>query len=113
MKMILLIDLDDTLITNDMDIFIPAYLQKLGGHLAELYNPGKLIEQLLTATQSMLTNTDPNSTLKERFDRDFYPVLGLDIDEATDQIFDFYNNKFPELKFVTQQIPSAFNLIRR
>jgi len=112
MKMILLIDLDDTLLANDMDIFIPAYLQKLGEYLANLHDPRKLIEQLLTATQSMLTNTDPSSTLKERFDRDFYPVLGLDYDEAASHISDFYNNEFPKLESVTQNIPSAVELIK-
>ncbi len=109
--MILLIDLDDTLIRNDMDIFIPAYLQKLGGHLANIYDPKKLVEQLLIATQSMLTNTDPGSTLKECFDQDFYPVLGLNYDQTTIHINDFYENKFPELESVTEKIASVFDLI--
>jgi len=109
--MILLIDLDDTLLANDMDVFIPAYLQKLGSHLASLYDPPKLIQQLLAATQSMLTNTDPGSTLRELFDKDFYPVLGLDYDTATISINDFYENIFPELEKVTQKIDSAFDLI--
>ena len=113
MTMILLIDLDDTLLINDMDVFIPSYLQKLGAHMAEVHDPKVLIQQLLTATQSMLTNTDPSTTLKENFDRDFYPVLGIDYESTTAHIETFYKDRFPDLISCTQFVPSAKELVSK
>jgi hypothetical protein len=49
-----LIDLDDTLLVNKMDIFLPAYFQKLGEYLADRIDPDQMLTELLNGTQQML-----------------------------------------------------------
>ena len=41
----LLIDLDNTLLGNDMETFIPPYIQKLSAHLANLIPPDQMIPE--------------------------------------------------------------------
>ena len=74
----LLIDLDDTLLENDMMAsFIPAYLQRLGNHLANVAPPDEIINQVMAGTQAMLEDRDPTRTMQQVFADTFYPALGL------------------------------------
>ena len=66
MTLTLLVDLDDTLLTNDMDVFIPVYLKALGEHLSHIVEPEKMVKALLHSTNLMLTNDSPEITLKKK-----------------------------------------------
>ncbi len=112
MNKTLLIDLDDTLIGNNMDRFIPAYLGKLGEHLAAYTPPTKMAQVMLAATQKMFENKQPNRTLKEAFDPHFYPVLGLVESEMRGVLTAFYRDIFPELKASTQPFPQTPGFIK-
>ena len=112
MNLTLLLDLDDTLLSNDMDTFIPAYLQALSDHLAPHIQAKRLAPVMMTATGNMFKNTSPNRTLKEAFDPDFYPVLGISEQEVQQPIDEFYAEIFPTLKSVTRSRPEAVNLIK-
>lgn len=112
MTLTLLLDLDDTLLENSMDVFVPAYLKSLGGAMAQYAEPDHLVAVLLRATQSMLGNTDFRSTLKEAFDQDFYPVLGLELAQVQPIIDAFYREQFPRLSSITRQRPAAIQLIQ-
>lgn len=111
MSLILLLDLDDTLLGNSMGIFIPAYLKELGEHLTQIVNPDKLIPTLLSSTQIMIQNNLPDRTLKEVFDQAFYPSLDVDVDEIQTYIASFYVERFPHLKSLTQFIPHAVEMV--
>lgn len=113
MTLTLLIDLDDTLLTNSMETFVPAYLHKLGEHLTEYADPQEMSKELLAATQSMIKNDSPESTLKETFDRQFYPALGLEYDQVQPAIDDFYRSKFPLLKGLTGFRQEAVELVNQ
>ena len=47
MSLTILLDLDDTLLGNSMDTFLPAYMQALGEYLAPYAPPEKMIPALL------------------------------------------------------------------
>jgi len=111
MTLTLLIDLDDTLLTNSMDIFVPAYVGGLGKFLRDRIEPELLAQTLLSATQKMFENTIPDRTLKETFDRAFYPKLGVTESEMRAPIDQFYLHEFPKIKSITQSRPNAVNLI--
>ena len=53
----LLIDLDDTLLVNSMETFIPAYLTALGKQLADHTPPEQMAKTMMIATQRMFANT--------------------------------------------------------
>jgi hypothetical protein len=57
-----LLDLDDTLLRNDMAGFLPTYLRSLGEALADLVDPGRLAAEVMAGTRDMLINQDPRRT---------------------------------------------------
>ncbi|MFQ6101660.1 MAG: HAD family hydrolase [Anaerolineae bacterium] len=107
----ILFDLDDTLLVNSMDTFIPAYIQALARHVAYLIPPERLISELLRATRAMEANDGTGPTNKEAFAAVFYPALGYDLDELQ-SIFDrFYAEEFSKLRALTRPVPEARPLI--
>ncbi|MGB8252379.1 MAG: HAD family hydrolase [Anaerolineaceae bacterium] len=110
--MILLCDLDGTLLSNSMKNFQPAYLKKLGEHLASQLPPDRMLRELLLGTKEMLENDNPLVTLEEAFDAHFYPQLGVEKQTIIDLILDFYRNEFPSLGYLTRQIPEAIEFIQ-
>jgi FMN phosphatase YigB (HAD superfamily) len=107
----LLLDLDDTLLVNDINTFLPVYLQRLSGQLADLAEPQHLIASLLAATQHMVQNTRPDCTLKEVFDAAFYPALNLEAAPLQPRIAQFYAEVFPSLRELTRPNPGAVTLV--
>ena len=107
MTLTLLIDLDDTLLSNNMDTFIPSYLGALGKHLAPYADPRQLAPVMMAATENMFRNNRPDRTLKEAFDPDFYPKLGITESQVQESIDYFYREIFPTLNTVTQPRPEA------
>jgi FMN phosphatase YigB (HAD superfamily) len=103
----LLIDLDNTLLGNDMETFLPLYLQKLGAHLADLIPPDQMIPQLMSATRKMMDNHDPTSSLEQVFAQHFYPALGISEGKLRDKIDDFYANVFPSIEAITTRYPES------
>jgi FMN phosphatase YigB (HAD superfamily) len=104
---LLLLDLDDTLIGNPMERFVPAYLKGLAGRMASVADPDKLIKVLLEATNHMVADIDPGLTLEEKFDSVFFPGLGLRRSEVQALIDTFYREDFPNLASLTQPFPAA------
>lgn len=110
---LLLFDLDDTLLGNEMNIFIPAYLQGLAKRMAVVADPEKLIKTLLLATRQMVDNSRPDQTLEEKFDAAFYPPLGLIRQEVQTIIDEFYAEDFPKLQELTKFRPEAVQVVQQ
>jgi HAD superfamily hydrolase (TIGR01549 family) len=110
MTLTVLLDLDDTLLINDMADFLPAYLGALGSHL-QGSSPDETIRQVMAATRRMITKRDPGQTLEQTFDASFYPGVGMSKAELADTIRRFYVDKFPELQRVTRPQPGAVELV--
>lgn len=113
MTQTLLVDLDDTLLGNDMGVFLPAYLQALGAHLASYAPPEQLVRVLLASTRQMIQNDRPDRSLKEVFDSEFFPALNLRPEDLEEAIRSFYEQVFPTLQGVTRALPQAVAFIER
>lgn len=111
MTLTLLLDLDDTLLTNGMDTFIPAYLQTLAEDLRDQADPEAMINALLAGTRRMYANEDPTRTLQQAFDARFYPALGLDPTALAPRLARFYAEVFPRLRHLTAPRPAAQRLV--
>ncbi len=110
---LLLFDLDDTLLGNEMNTFVPAYLQALAKRMSQVADPSFLVKTLLSATRQMVENTGPDHTLEEIFDAAFYPPLGVLRHEVQGIIDAFYLEDFPKLQGLTQFKPEAVDVVRQ
>jgi FMN phosphatase YigB (HAD superfamily) len=108
----LLVDLDNTLLGNDMETFLPPYLQKLGAHLADKISPDQMVPELLAGTQKMMENLDPTITLEQVFAQYFFPALGIAEEILRPLIDDFYDNVFPSLKVNATRYPESKQFIQ-
>lgn len=107
-----LFDLDDTLLGNQVDTFVPHYFGLLGEFAAELLPREQFLQALLTCTQMTIQNTDRALTNYAVFWQAFTAHTGLDA-RQTEQFFDrFYQELFPQLQDVVQRRPSARPLIQ-
>lgn len=113
MKLTLLLDLDDTLLVNDINQFLPVYLRHLSGALGHLAPADKLIPALMEATSAMVKNQRPDCRLKEVFDSIFYPALQLNPSDVEEDIASFYSERFPQLQPLTQARPEAVDLVKQ
>jgi FMN phosphatase YigB (HAD superfamily) len=111
MTLTLLLDLDDTLLDSNMDIFIPAYFKKLAAYLGPRFNAQRLVQELLTGTMMMFKNERPDLTLEEIFSNYFYPALGAPRESLEAEINNFYDEVFPSLKELTKPRREAVELV--
>jgi FMN phosphatase YigB (HAD superfamily) len=111
MKLTLLLDLDDTLLENDIFQFLPNYLDALGLHLARFAPPKKIAREVLSATEKSLVAQNVRETLADGFNSRFYPAIGIDKSTLEPEITNFYQNKFPELRFLTKPKRAAVELV--
>ncbi len=112
MSLTLLLDLDNTLLKNDIDSFLPHYLQAFARQVAGQIDPDRFIQALLAGTQAMATNRRPDLTLREAFDAVFFPWLGVDVATFQRIADDFYERIFPTLRGLTQPYPQASALVK-
>jgi FMN phosphatase YigB (HAD superfamily) len=106
-----LFDLDDTLLGNSMDVFLPAYFKALTRHLRNLVPPQRLLNELMRATDAMNAGHHARLTNEEVFASVFYPAM--DPDRATlERAFEgFYAEAFPRLRSLTKRRPEARSLV--
>lgn len=107
----LLLDLDNTLLENHMDRFIPAYMAAVGEYMADRFPPEVFIKHLMQATRAMLLKSDPTRTNKEAFDAVFFPLIQRSPEEMEPLFDDFYATRFPLLRSLTRPNPEARPLI--
>ena len=107
----LLLDLDNTLLRNDMETFVPAYLAALSEHVADHFPKETFIQHLMRATNAMFTNTDTTRTNMEVFDEAFFPAIGRTRRELEPLFDEFYALRFPQLRGLTRPDPAARPLV--
>ncbi len=108
----LLFDLDDTLLGNSLDTFLPAYITSLAAHLADLVPPQTLANELAAGAQAMFTNGGPGRTLEQAFADHFYPAVNLRPEAVKPRIESFYADKFGALRSKTTVIPEARTMMQ-
>jgi HAD superfamily hydrolase (TIGR01549 family) len=107
-----LFDLDDTLLENDMDRFLPPYFA-LCGEFGQQYLPGdEFIRALLTASRAMVKNVDPTTTNNEVFWARFIELTGLDHELVEEGFKNFYRQEFEQLREVTRRTPLAAQVVQ-
>lgn len=107
-----LFDLDDTLLGNHMDTFIPQYFSLLGRY-AEAYLPrDQFLKILMVATQVMVKNTDPTITNRDAFWQSFTEQTGLNAAEMESFFTRFYENQFLQLESVVSRRETAVPLVK-
>jgi FMN phosphatase YigB (HAD superfamily) len=106
-----LLDLDDTLLINDMEVFSPFYFRALLAKMQGVCLPGSFIEALNTGVRAMLQNDGRGLTNAQVFAREFYPKLACPRGDVEPVLDDFYRHEFEDLAPLTAQDPAARRLV--
>jgi FMN phosphatase YigB (HAD superfamily) len=107
----ILLDLDDTLLANPMETFIPAYFQALGAYMAHLVPPERLLQELMRGSRAMEANVGAGITNEEAFAAVFYPALGHERSDLEPVLVQFYAEEYPKLRSLTHPVPEGRPLI--
>ncbi len=102
-----LFDLDNTLLVNNMDAFLPRYFSALGKHVRHLPSGERWIEGLLAATRIVVDTDHPDQTNEEIIWNYMEQALGVDRESAEFTLTDFYTDVFPKIADVTTPVPAA------
>jgi HAD superfamily hydrolase (TIGR01549 family) len=108
----ILFDLDDTLLGNNMETFIPRYFAMLKRYADGMGLEIDLMQELLVCTQATIQNVDPTLTNREVFWGLFAQRTGLDTAELEVSFDRFYREQFPKMHDVTEFRPKAPELIQ-
>jgi FMN phosphatase YigB (HAD superfamily) len=108
----LLLDLDDTLLQNPVDQFVPSYLKLFAAFVSDRMDPKVFSHALLFATDQMIANQDFSRSLQSTFEESFYPPFESQKEELAKTMDDFYSSKYPTLRSFTHPRPEAIALIK-
>ena len=111
MPLTLLLDLDDTLLDTNLEVFVPAYYGALAKFLADFAAPEITLSALSSGVLRMMENRDPSRTLQDVFEAEFYPKLAGKTDALWARIVGFYRDVFPTLGGATRRRPGGRELI--
>ena len=113
MTLTLLLDLDDTLLDNNVDVFLPAYLQSFSEFISPIVDKNKFLKAVLDGTQLMIDNQLPDCTLLEIFQSSFYPSTGIEQDRFEVVAQEFYEQLYPDLRKYTKPIPGVVQTVKQ
>ena len=110
-----LFDLDDTLLGNRMDAFLPRYIPAVAEHAVQLLPDREFdfVKPLLKATRTMTQNIDPAYTNAEIFWQRLEAETGIDwLALGAEDHFDrYYEEGFEAIREVTTRRPVAAELV--
>jgi HAD superfamily hydrolase (TIGR01549 family) len=106
-----LFDLDNTLLGNDMDIFLPHYFSWCGSFARQYMSEDEFIQTLLIASRAMVENTDPDMTNNDVFWRHFSELSGLEGEHIAAEFDVFYRDEFYLLQKITEYSPTAARIM--
>lgn len=107
----ILFDLDDTLLGNDIDQFIPHYFDLLSAYASDYFEPRPFLRLLMGGTDATIKNTDTAVSNRDVFWEFFSRHSGRDAAEM-EAFFDrFYRTQFDELQVQTRRLPTARPLV--
>lgn len=107
----LLFDLDDTLLANDIERFLPAYFAQVSAHFAGWRGVERLVPELVNATRAAAANTDPRRTLLSVFSECFSEGLGWPESEWLPHFAAFDAKRHDHLQALTAPLPAARPLL--
>lgn len=106
-----LFDLDDTLLSNSIERFLPRYFALLGEYAEPKFGDReRFLRDLMVGTQAMIANTDRTKTNRAVFWEIFEAQTGQTAGEM-EQFFDnFYETIFPKLRSACDHRPVAVEM---
>lgn len=108
----ILLDLDDTLLTIDMECFVHAYVKGLTLALSDFADAEQISAALLEATHAILPNEDPALTNEQVFFESFLPHLHGPFEQIEAAVATYFSRDYPTLKRFTQPRPAAPLLVQ-
>ncbi len=108
----LLLDLDDTLLGNNVDIFMTRYFALLSDYAQPLFPTDTFLPHLIQATRGMIGDTNPELTNDRVFWRDFERLSGGKREELEPFFLRFYETEFEQIRSTTVVRPAAAELVR-
>lgn len=106
-----LFDLDDTLLANDMAVFLPPYLEALSGYARPLIEPKRFLAALHRSITAMTNTPDGRRTNREVFWDSFCELTELAHAQTEPFLAGYYVEQFAKLKACTRPVPGARELI--
>jgi FMN phosphatase YigB (HAD superfamily) len=108
----LLVDLDGTLLDNDVERFIAAYFDLLAGDLLRFGAKDQILRAIMQGTKAMLDNDDPQRTLAEIFYEVFGGATGAAGSDVAPVVAAFYEKTYPQLAPLTRPKDGAGQLLQ-
>jgi len=106
-----LFDLDNTLLENDMGVFIPHFLDAMAPRFAEIIPTESFKRWMLRSVRQMIVSTDPRETVEEVFRRDMVMRSGYSW-KVLGPLFDrFYAEDYSGLSVLCRKVPLARPLV--
>ncbi|MHB0858607.1 MAG: HAD family hydrolase [Anaerolineae bacterium] len=107
----LLLDLDDTLLLNDMTRFGPPYFRALLAKMQGIAPPDLFIQALNEGTEAMYRNDGSQGTNEEVFKATFFARVALAPEQVMPIFEAFYAQDFDMLQQYTAPDPNAHRLM--
>jgi HAD superfamily hydrolase (TIGR01549 family) len=107
-----LFDLDNTLLLNDMQTFMPGYFGLLRQHVPPLFEADGFIREVLHCTQVMMADKDTAVSNRDTFWTAFGERTNGDRAMLEAHFEGFYRDQFPQLQVLTQSLPQTADLIQ-
>lgn len=107
----LMLDLDDTLLGNNMDTFMASYFALLRDFARPILNDETFLPHLIQATQAAIHNSDPALTNADVFWANFERLSGARRSELEPFFMRFYETEFSQLRAATVMRPAAADLV--
>jgi HAD superfamily hydrolase (TIGR01549 family) len=106
-----LFDLDDTLLGNSLEVFLPRYFDLISQYASPYVERREFLRALRMATDAVVKDAHSDQTNFEVFWHHFEAQTGLSSAEMLPFFERFYRTEFTRLQTVTQQIPEAASLV--
>lgn len=108
----ILFDLDGTLLPLDHEAFAHGYFTLFREHCAHLgYDSKAASDGLMAGMMAMLNDADGSLTNKERFDRAFFRVSGIESEHFNARFTPFYSEVFDQLVTSSKQNPLSREVV--
>lgn len=107
----LLLDLDNTLLINDMETFAPRYYEALLHKVEPYCFRGRFLEALGSGIRAMSGNDGSDGTNEQVFYGRFFSLVGVPRETLMPVLADFYEHEFHDLSVLTRRDPLAFPLV--
>ena len=102
----LLLDLDGTLLSFDLNTFISEYLRLAQQHFSHILTAKSVPEWIMAGTNIMLTSVE-TITNKDKFVRCFQSKSGMSEEEIWEIFVHFYQTDYDRLQSITVPVPGA------